>query len=127
MNGKTKFLNVDLEVRREAGLDDLIDALEASCFVMDYDEGKWASLELNEEPQSPADAISKFHAAIMALEPSQRALWDETQKRCFNIGIHAGAGPHQAFFRLSPETLALVAALKAEVTFTIYGANEDLG
>ena len=126
MNKKTKFLNVDLELRGDLDLDELLEALDPCAFVMSYEPGSYAALELNEDPATAKDAIRQFHDAIVALPASAKATFDGLKARCFDIGIQSGHEPAPAFFRLPAETLALVGALKAEVTFTVYGAAGDI-
>lgn len=126
MNKKTKFLNVDLELRGTLDLDELLEALEPHAFVMSYEPGNYAALELNEDPLTAKDAIRQFHDAIAMLPASVRAVFDGMKSRSFDIGIQSGSDPAAAFFRLPVETLSLVSALNAEVTFTIYGADGDI-
>ena len=126
MNSKSKFLNVDLELRGAGDLDALLEALEPYAFVMSYDPGSYAALELNEVPATAKDAIRQFYEAIESLPTLPRAIWDGLKTRCFDIGIQAGSDPAPAFFRLPVETLALVSALNAEVNFTVYGAAGDI-
>jgi hypothetical protein len=123
MNKKTKFLNVDLELRGAGDLDELLEALEPFAFAMSYEPGTYAALELNEDPATAKDAIRQFHDAIMALPASAKTTFDGLKARNFDIGIQSGSDPAPAFFRLPAETLALVGALNAEVTFTVYGAD----
>ncbi len=126
MNKKTKFLNVDLELRGALDLDELLEALDPYAFVMSYEPGSYAALELNEDPATAKDAIRQFHDAILALPASAKATFDGLKSRCFDIGIQSGSDPAPAFFRLPVETLALVSTLNAEVTFTVYGAAGDI-
>ncbi len=126
MISKTKFLNVDLELRGEGELDELLEALEPYAFVMSYEPGNYAALELNDDPATAKDAIRQFHDAIETLPAPARAIWDGLKSRCFDIGIQSGSDPAPAFFRLPVEALALVGALKAEVTFTVYGADGEI-
>ncbi len=126
MNKKTKFLNVDLELRGALDLDELLEALDPYAFVMSYEPGSYAALELNEDPATAKDAIRQFHDAILALPASAKATFDGLKSRCFDIGIQSGSDPAPAFYRLPVETLALVGALNAEVTFTVYGAAGDI-
>lgn len=126
MNKKTKFLNVDLELRGAIDLDELLEALDPYAFVMSYEPGSYAALELNEDPATAKDAIRQFHDAILALPASAKATFDGLKSRCFDIGIQSGSDPAPAFFRLPVETLALVSTLNAEVTFTVYGAAGDI-
>lgn len=126
MNSKTKFLNVDLELRGASDLHELLEALEPYAFVMSYEPGSYAALELNDDPATAKDAISRFHEAILSLPASARSILDGLKARNFDIGIQSGSDPAPAFFRLPVETLALVSALNAEVTFTVYGADGEL-
>ena len=126
MNKKTKFLNVDLELRGALDLDELLEALDPYAFVMSYEPGSYAALELNEDPATAKDAIRQFHDAILALPASAKATFDGLKSRCFDIGIQSGSDPAPAFYRLPVETLARVGALNAEVTFTVYGAAGDI-
>jgi hypothetical protein len=123
MNEVTEFLNVDLELRSRSGLDELIDAFRATAFVLHHKANDFVSLELNQQPESIDRAILLFFDSVQLFAPHQRHTWDKCDKRTFDVGIQAGAKPRQTPLRFSQDTLARLAALKAEVNITIYGTD----
>jgi hypothetical protein len=122
--GKTTFLNVDLDIRTQAGMSNLLSALGDTAFAL-HAEGQFACLELLEQPETPEDAIARFSTRIAGLQGDAREEWNRCSERTFDIGIQAGDEPHQVRYRLPASVLALVASIGADVAFTVYGLSAD--
>jgi hypothetical protein len=115
----TRFLNVDLDLRAEAGLEELLGYLAPSVLVLNRTEME-ASLELNQDFSSLEETVAGFIALIRSLPPQAMSLWERCELRRMNIGIQAGTQPHQALFVLSKDAVASLADVRAEVMFTVY-------
>jgi hypothetical protein len=127
----TRFTVVDLDVISRRRLTALVTALQAAKVrngsVSVLYEGPWgrgrysAHFELSHWPDSPADRqIQGLIALIKKLPKHVRALWDGAQSREFNMAIEADLKPHSREFKLSPRTIALVAAVRATIVITVY-------
>ncbi len=116
---ETTFLNVDLILRRQAGVPKLLAALGESIIIL-TDETDFVSLELAEQPASPEEAVDQLASLIDALPAEAREEWAQCKARTLDIGIQSGASPHEASFRLSAAVLAHAARLGADVVFTVY-------
>jgi hypothetical protein len=120
----TAFLNVDLDLRADTGLEGLLIACEPSVIVLNRTMHE-ASLELSGEfgkHESLEETLLGFVKLISSLPPNAQAIWSQCQVRRFNIGVQGGTEPHHACFTLSNEVLASLAAIQAEVAFTVYAA-----
>ncbi len=114
----TEFRNVDLDLRAESGLDELLGYLAPFVLVLNRTTME-ATLELNQEYDSLEETVIGFIAVIRSLPPQAMNFWE----RCELIGIQAGMQPHQSCFGLSKETIASLADIQAEVLFTLYAPH----
>lgn len=122
----THFLNVDLDIRGESGLDELLDAFNPAVIVPNQDGKNFVSLEIaRAHPQSVDETILVFCNLVQQLPPEVRAVWDNCTMRCMNIGIQAGTKPHSECFHISGKTISLLSAIKAEIAFTVYAAKSE--
>jgi hypothetical protein len=81
-----------------------------------------ASIELSGiQPKSIDEAVLHFSALIKALPSRVSTIWEQCEVRKMNIGIQGGAQPHEAYFALSENTVSLLASIRAEIVFTVYG------
>jgi hypothetical protein len=119
MESVAEFLDVDLDLRAEAGLEELLGYVAASVLVLNRTATE-ATLELNQEYGSLEDSVAGFIAVIRSLPPRAMSLWERGELRRMNIGIQAGLQPHQSCFDFSKETVASLADIQAEVVFTLY-------
>jgi hypothetical protein len=115
----TRFLNVDLDLRAEAGIEELLGYLEPSMLVLNKTAME-ATLELNQEYDSLEETVAGFIAVVRSLPPPAISLWERCELRRMNIGVQAGMQPHQALFVLSKDAVASLADVRAEVMFTVY-------
>jgi hypothetical protein len=115
----TQFLNVDLDIRARAGLEELLRSMAPSVIVM-YQAEQSASVELNESYLSLDETIVKFAELIKSLPSQARNIWDQCEERAINIGIQAGNEPHAATFAISSKTVLMLAEAKFEVIITTY-------
>jgi hypothetical protein len=115
----TRFLNVDLDVRAQCRLDDLLLALEPSVFIL-HQSAHEASLELLGDPASLEEAATKFVEIVLSLPSPARSIWDRCDFRRFVVGIQAGPKPHAENFTLSSKAVALLASIHVDIVFTVY-------
>lgn len=116
---ETVFLNVDLELRSSSGLLRLLAELSRAVVILHADDG-FAVLELDEQPGSPEEAVTRFATLVDQLTEAAREEWDECSERVLGIGIQSGVTPHQISYRLSARSLAMAANIRADVVFTVY-------
>jgi hypothetical protein len=117
-----EFLNVDLDLWADAGLEELLGYLAPTVLVLNRTATE-ATLELNQEYGSLEETAAGFIAVIRSLPPQAMRLWEHCELRRMNIGIQAGMQPHQSSFGLSKETVASLADIQAEVVFTLYAPH----
>jgi hypothetical protein len=117
----THFLNVDLDIRARAGLEELLRSMAPSVSVMNQSE-HFASVELNES-LSLEETVVRFIELIESFSPAMRDIWNRCEWRSLNIGIQAGSKPHSSDFALSERIVSLIAAVKLEVAFTVYAPH----
>lgn len=117
--GETTFLNVDLDLKSSFGLSKLLSALGDSVARLHAEDG-FACLELDEQPESPEEAVTRLATLITRLPVDAREEWDRCSERTLDIGIQSGATPHQVRYRLPVAVLALAASIHAEVVITVY-------
>ena len=115
----THFLNVDLDIRARAGLDELLRSMAPSVIVM-YQAEQSASVELNESYLSLDETIVKLAELIKSLPFHARNIWDQCEARELNIGIQAGNEPYAATFAISSKAVLMLAEAKFEVIITTY-------
>jgi hypothetical protein len=124
---KTRFINVDLDVRAKTDLAGLVPAFEPGAYVlgcMPVKGGYFANWELAGQPCEPNVAIRRFVRLIEALPPKARGIWNRASKREFSIGVEAGRLPGSVEFALRSTTLKLAASVGAGVTFVVYVLRE---
>lgn len=116
---ETRFLNVDLDVRVQYGLEELLKSLKPFVIVLNNTLND-AAVELNQDYASVEDTVEKFVDLVLALPPSARVIWDRCDFRGFDIGIQAGTEPHATHFTLSSRAVSLLASVQAEIAVTVY-------
>jgi hypothetical protein len=124
---RTEFLNVDLDLLAKHDLTELVQAFESGADALHceaVENGYRANLELSSQPTDAEAAIRSFVDLIRDLPPGARALWNETSKRDFSIGVQAGSLPHSLEFALTPAVLALAVEVGARIVFVVYAAEE---
>ena len=123
MSETTAFLNVDLDVWSLEQLAPLVEALEPAVYPLHVGRvGRryLARFELRGQPRTPDAGIRRLIAAVQRLPPRERARWNRATKREFNIGIEAATLPHASEFPIEPDTLALLARVRARLVLTLY-------
>jgi hypothetical protein len=118
----TSFLNIDIDLRAQDGLDDLINHLGEAVFELHRSNG-FAVLELAKERSSLEETIRNIVDLIRGLPPEAEALWKRCEHRGLNIGIQAGHEPYQALFVIPNELVRLVADAGFDIIFTVYAAR----
>lgn len=119
---QTKFLNVDLELRRSRGLRELIEFLEPRLIVL-HASDDFASFEANCLVTSADDAIEALANVIAKLPADLIEIWRTCGARTFNLGVDAGCEPHSAEFGVSNRSLSTIASLGADLAVTVYAAQ----
>jgi hypothetical protein len=120
----TTFLNVDLDLRVDRGLDELLKILEPFAFVLNKSTQE-ASVELRQGPHSLDDTLKKFVEHIERLPPQAKRLWNQCEYRRFNVGIQAGTEPHEARFTISNKVIGQLANIGSELTVTVYAPTDE--
>lgn len=118
----TSFLNVDLDLRAEHGLDDLLRYFGDDVLVL-HRSGQDAWLELGNDHTALEPCARDWIALVQSLSDDGRRLWDQCDYRKLNVGIQAGVEPHAEYFTMSRDVVALLASVQFELVFTIYAAS----
>jgi hypothetical protein len=118
----TSFLNVDLDLRVDDGLDVLIEGFGAAVIVL-HKTPHEASLELGEEHRSLEETVLHFLDVIEALPAGPRNAWNRCEYRRLNVGIQAGRHPHATEFAISKEAISLVGKAQLDLVITVYSAS----
>ena len=116
---RTHFLNVDLDLGAQGGLDALIAQFGSAIIVLNNMPSE-ASLELGEDFGSLDETVVGWLDTIEAFPVEARGIWDRCEFRKLNIGIQAGTEPHAAVFALSRDTVSRLTAMKLELVVTVY-------
>jgi hypothetical protein len=114
----TEFLNVDLDIRVQAGLQAILDAMASSVIVLNQ-SAQTASVELNENYSSLEETTARLVELVNSLPP-EKTIWGQCELRSLNVGIQAGVEPHSSAFAISQETVSALADAALEVVFTVY-------
>jgi PHD/YefM family antitoxin component YafN of YafNO toxin-antitoxin module len=116
----TSFLNVDLDIRGNAGdVEDFLKSFENSVVVLSH-TGQEASIELAKEYSSLEETALGLIEFVGALQPERKNIWERLDFRRLNVGIQAACTPHAAPFAISAKAVEMMAALRFEIVFTIY-------
>jgi len=104
----TSFLNVDLDIRGDAGdVEDVLKSLETSVVVLSR-TGEEASIELAKNYFSLEETVLGLIEFIGALEPERKNIWERLAFRRLNVGIQAACKPHAAPFAISAKAVVLL-------------------
>lgn len=122
---ETNFLNSDLDLRSEAGLDDLLKAFGSSVISLRRESDNCLSIELEDQPQTVDESILSFYKLVQELSSKARAIWDNCEVRSINIGIQAGTNPYSKEFCISKESISLLSSMNCEIVFTVYSIAEE--
>lgn len=121
----TRFLNVDLDIRGDAGdVQNFLRSIEPSAFALNH-EGQFASIELAEQYVSLDESMMGFIHLIHGLQPDAKRIWKRLERRSINVGIQAACEPGSTWFAISAKTVELIAALQFEIIFTVYAPRAD--
>ena len=124
---ETSFLNVDLDVFARSSLERLAAALGSNVsqlYVGPHGNRHGAHFELRSSRRRSADAlIVGLVQLVKNLRGTPRELWNQADRRDFNIGIQGGLKPYSYELSLNPATLKSVGSVNARVVVTIYGAE----
>jgi hypothetical protein len=123
---RTRFLNVDLDVKSVAELDPLIKALGSAVLcqrVGKVGRAHWVRLMLSRQPASPTDAIVGFAKLVTKLPDDRRAIWNNARSKEFDIGIESGFEPFSAEWVLERRVIELIAELGGRLRITVYAPD----
>ncbi|MCH8045367.1 MAG: hypothetical protein IID44_16780 [Planctomycetes bacterium] len=125
-----QYLNTDLDLIASFPLDDLAAALEAlGVFPLHAtlgDDGLWWSTHESEnDPTEPESNIAEILTAIEALPTAAMKMWNECEKREFNVGYDCGDEPWAFNQGLSNETLRRMAQCGLTLRWTLYPFRRD--
>lgn len=122
---RTSFLNVDLQVyagrslRRLASAMEQLGAVTLQCGRLA--PGRYrASFEPGHQPRSADPAIRALAKLVRRLPEPASSLWATATLREFSVGIVAGSRPFSFESAIKPPTVRIVAALDAQISYTIY-------
>jgi hypothetical protein len=118
----TEFLNVDLDIRVQGGLQAILDAMASSVIVLNQ-SAQTASVELNENYSSLEETTARLVELVNSLPPEAKTIWGQCELRSLNVGIQAGVEPHSSAFAISQETVSALADAGLEVVFTVYAPS----
>jgi hypothetical protein len=130
MDGRTRYLNTDLDLVSAEDLTPLAAALAKKKWSVlhaeQHSDGLWrAGFETWQgSHKAPQATIAAMLKVIEALPKPLKAIWNGCSKRDFNIGFDGGTQPHAFEQTLLPQLLARIAALGASVTITIYALEQ---
>ncbi|HZU82750.1 MAG TPA: hypothetical protein VE987_07535 [Polyangiaceae bacterium] len=121
------FINTDLEITSRRDLSDFVAGLGSTVFAL-YNgplEGTggafFANLELKSSRwREPDGQIRAFLRAIDRAPTSLREVWERARRRRFCLGFYSGREYPAIELQLRPDTLATIAAAKAEVSIAVY-------
>ncbi|MBV9829306.1 MAG: hypothetical protein JO001_27120 [Alphaproteobacteria bacterium] len=123
----TEFVNIDLELHADGGLEQFLNYVRPSVDVL-HQTPKFLAIELagvfSDEPPSVDRTIRAFASLISTLPPEAMSIWKRLDRRIFDIGIQAGCNPRSTGFTVSNSAITLLHDLDAEVVFTVYAPPE---
>src|SRR5262245_40126796 len=99
----TQFLNVDLDIRVQGGLETVLDAIGSSVIVLNQ-TAQTASVELNAYDLSLEETAARLAELVNSLPPEVKTIWGQCELRSLNVGIQAGIEPYSSEFAISKET-----------------------
>jgi hypothetical protein len=118
----TKFLNVDLDIRSQVGLDEFLESL-ASSIISLHRANEDAFLALNEHYPTLEETIMGWLKLIDSLPIRMKEIWNQFEFRGLNIGIQAGSEPYASSFAISPNLVSLIADQRLELVFPVYAPD----
>lgn len=118
----TRFLNVDLDLSAPNGLLPLVRALQPTLISLRASD-KDVTLELAKQPEGVGEAIDGIAREVERLPASLRSIWDSCSTREMNVGLAAGREPHETHFLVPLASLSRLAAIGADLVFTVYGSK----
>lgn len=121
----TMFLNVDLDIiGRARTMAPLFRELEGRFFdlYVGKEQRGWVrgSFESLGRSRTPESTLRELLRVLEGLSPAGRRAWRAARVRSFDIGIEAGPEPYSVHYLITPQTLARVAALRGDLSLTIY-------
>lgn len=123
------FLNVDLDVVSSRSLECLAKQLGNGAMVLHsgpIGRRHLLRVESSRSRRTPDSAVRDLCRAIEALPSEVRRVWDDAEKKEFNVGFELKTDLREVQVPLKPETVKRIAGLGATVAFTCY-REDDCG
>jgi len=117
-----QFLNIDMLLVGRFDRTPLLTAARDRLFVLHADKNLVA-LELAGQAPDLSRTLARLLNWVQGLPPAARRSWRAASRRVFDIGIHAGLGPHESHWCIRQEQVAALAKVGGEVVLTVYGAK----
>jgi hypothetical protein len=121
MASTTKFLNVDIDLRTQNGIEAIVNAFGNTILVLNRTD-RDLTFELNRECVSPDETILCLIGLVQSLPDEAMTEWNACEFRRINIGIQAGSEPHEARFMISNRAVSLLTTINCEIVITVYAA-----
>jgi hypothetical protein len=126
-----RFLNIDVVIAGRFDRGPVLQALGDKVFALHEDamigRQRCLVLELVKERKDPSKALEGLLDWVEHLPRAARGSWAEASRRVFDIGIQAGATPHETHWSIPPGLIARIAEVGGEVVLTVYGAHPRRG
>ena len=125
----TRFLNVDLDIRGDAGdINNFLSAIEPSVTVLNHSD-QFAAIELAGSAIAGVDSLEgivmRMVDLIGGLQPDAKRIWNRLDLRSLNVGIQAACEPYSANFSISAKAVELIASLQFEIVLTVYAPRAN--
>ena len=122
-----RFLNIDLVIGGRFDRAPLVRAFGDEVFALDerapIDGVECLIIELNKPNLDLPATLDRLVAWVKGLPRPAKRAWSNAARRVFDIGVLAGSGPNDTSWTISPEHVAAIAQLDAEIMLTVYGAE----
>jgi hypothetical protein len=120
-----RYRNTDLDLASSDDLKELAASFKAfgvpPTHVTLGGDGQWyATFNTEEYHDQPEPNIAAIVTVVESLEEPIRAIWRRCTRREFNLGYDCGARPWAFNQGLSSSLLGRIAALGADLRFTLY-------
>jgi len=125
LTARAEFLNLDLVLKSDSDLSEIIKYLDEKAFVLSHHEhnGEWtlvlelADVELARDPNTHT---RRFLAIISEFPDDVRDVWKACSSRTFSYGFEGGCNSPALDTTISTDLLLQLARVGAEIGITVY-------